>query len=100
LKGPPKTNCSTLKQLVMKKIYLLVIGLFMLNTAEAQYTIDFDSFTTGDVTPQSTHLILWPDPAATEPQVTTAQSYSPPHSMMVRSNGGGIADDVLFQLGN
>jgi hypothetical protein len=84
----------------MKKIIFLIVVLSSTFTAQAQFNINFDSFTLGDLSPQSTHVILWPAATATDPQVSDEQAYSTPHSMKIRANGGGIADDVLFQLGN
>lgn len=84
----------------MKKIIFFIFLLSLPSIVKAQFSIDFDSFTLGDLTPQSTHTILWPDPSATEPQVSADQAHSTPHSAKIRPNGGGISDDVLFQLGN
>ena len=86
----------------MKNLYLVFFLIFIGYSGYSQYQIDFDSFTTGDVSSQSTYLELWPDPTAspTDPQVTTAYSFSTPHSMNVRELSGGIEDDILFNLGN
>lgn len=84
----------------MKKFYFLLIALFGFSFAHAQYTINFDTFTTGDVSTQSPYLILWPAATATDPQVSTTFAHSAPNSMWVRPNASGIADDILFQLGN
>lgn len=81
----------------MKKITFLIFALFAFATTQAQYQIDFDSFTVGDVDIQSSHLILWPASTATSPQVVTAQANSTPNSMKVGSN---TTDDILFQLGD
>lgn len=86
----------------MKNLYLVFFLIFIGYSGYSQYQIDFDSFTTGDVSNQSTYLELWPDPTAspTDPQVTTTYSFSTPHSMNVRELSGGVEDDILFNLGN
>lgn len=84
----------------MDKNYFFIVVFMMCTVVQAQYSINFDSFTLGDVSTQSTHIIKWPASGATDPQVTTTQAHSTPNSMLVRAQAGSIADDVIFQLGN
>lgn len=87
----------------MKKNYLTTIGLILLSfTIQAQLSIDFDSFTLGDVSPQSSDIEMWPDPTAspTDAQVSDEESFSSSNSMKLREQSGGLEDDVLVNLGN
>ena len=80
----------------MKKFYLAFCLIFIGYSGYSQYQIDFDSFTLGDISGQSTNIIPWPG-ATSSPQITSSQSFSVSNSMQVRNN---VTDDVVFQLGN
>ncbi|MFC0520216.1 T9SS type A sorting domain-containing protein [Mesonia maritima] len=69
---------------------------------QSQTSIDFDSFTLGDVSPQSSIIEKWPDPTAnpTDAQVSDDYSNSAPNSLLIRPQTGGIEDDILINLGN
>jgi hypothetical protein len=80
----------------MKNFYLLFAGLFSL-CLQAQFSIDFDNMTPGNVSPQSPHIEMWPPNPLTDAQVTGQQFYSSPYSMQLRNNN---TDDVVVNLGN
>ncbi|MDX1463201.1 MAG: T9SS type A sorting domain-containing protein, partial [Marinirhabdus sp.] len=81
-------------------IYILAALVAFTFTANAQYSIDFDSMTFGDAVGQDPNIILWPAAGVTSSQVTDAQSFSGNASMVTRENDGTIVDDVLMKLGN
>jgi hypothetical protein len=83
----------------MKKIYFLAIALIAFN-ANAQFEINFDDMTLGDVSPQSPHIVEWPAAGVTDAQVTSEQAFSGTNSMVLREQPAGTFDDILVNLGN
>lgn len=83
----------------MKKLYTLALALVTI-TASAQFEINFDDMTPGDVSPQSPHIEMWPAAGVTDAQVTGEQFFSADYSMLIRENDGTIIDDVLVNTGN
>lgn len=83
----------------MKKIYLL---LFLMSfSGFSQYTIDFDNFTLGDVSPQSGFIEEWPANGVTDAQVTDEEAFSMPHSIVLREQpGNNTFDDIIMLLGD
>ena len=87
----------------MKKNYAFLMLFFLYSILiQSQTSIDFDSFTLGDVSPQSSIIEKWPDPTAnpTDAQVSDDYSNSAPNSLLIRPQTGGIEDDILINLGN
>lgn len=85
---------------MIKNYFLLVLLLFSSICVSAQTSIDFDSFSLGDVSPQSSEIVLWPASSATDGQVSNTYSYSSPNSLLIRQQTGTISDDILINLGN
>ncbi len=84
----------------MKTIYFLAIALIALS-ANAQFEINFDNMSLGDVSPQTTHIVEWPANGVTDAQVTNEQAFSGPNSMVLREQpGNNTFDDILVNLGN
>lgn len=84
----------------MKKIFFLAVALISFTAANAQFEINFDDMTLGNVSPQSTHIVLWPAAGVTDAQVTNEQAFSGTNSMVLREQPGGTFDDILVNLGN
>jgi hypothetical protein len=83
----------------MKKIYFFAI-LLIAFSANAQFEIDFDDMSPGDVSPQSDHIVLWPAAGVTDAQVTTEQAFSGTNSIVLREQPANTFDDILVNLGN
>src|SRR5690554_5867312 len=80
----------------MKNFYICIIFLFTIST-QAQFSINFDAMSLGNVSPQSPHIHMWPPNPLTDAQVSGVEFYSSPHSMLLRNNN---TDDVVVNLGN
>lgn len=81
----------------MRKIYLSIILTLFFCVSNAQTTVfedNFDSYTTGDLSGQSSHWAIWA--GGTSTQVTDAKAASGSQSMLV---GGNQTDDMLLLLG-
>jgi hypothetical protein len=84
----------------MRKIYFLAI-LLIAFSANAQFEIDFDDMSLGDVSPQSEHIVLWPAAGVTDAQVTNEQAFSGTNSIVMREQpGNNTFDDILVNVGN
>lgn len=83
----------------MKKIYFLAVALIAFTAANAQFEINFDDMTLGNVSPQSPHIVLWPAAGVTDAQVTNEQAFSGTNSMVLREQPAGTFDDILVNLG-
>ncbi len=85
----------------MKKNYILFSLLVSLSAMNAQFLIDFDNMSLGNVSPQSSHIVLWPANGVTDAQVTTEQAFSGNQSIVMREQpGNDTFDDILVNLGN
>ena len=84
----------------MKKIYFLVFALIAFN-ANAQFELNFDDMTIGDVSPQTPLIELWPAAGVTDAQVNFEFSRSGDQSINVRPQpGNGTFDDIIVLLGD
>jgi hypothetical protein len=84
----------------MKKLYYLAILLIAFG-ANAQFEIDFDDMSPGNVSPQSDHIVLWPAAGVTDAQVTNEQAFSGTQSIVMREQpGNNTFDDILVNVGN
>lgn len=84
----------------MKKIYLFgTMILTFVGLAQGQFTDNIDSYTTGDISPQSSLWRTWSGGGGAENgEVTTEQANSAPNSMKIGEGGaqGGPQDQLLL----
>src|SRR5690554_2894197 len=85
----------------MKKLYTLALALVTI-TASAQFEINFDDMTPGDVSPQSPHIEVWPGGSSgNDAEVTAEQFFSADYSMLIDEGGDAATEtDVLINTGN